>query len=327
MTDASVVPHSHSDLAQPESASLDRNPAAVYLAGLTSAHSRRNMRHNLDVIADLLTGGQADTLTVNWGAVRYQHAAAIRARLCEMYAPATVNMMLAALRGTLRAAWRLGYLSAEDYQRAVDIERVKGETLPVGRDLGAGEIQALVKTCAADDTPAGVRDAAIIGLLATCGLRRSELVKLGIADFDHDTGKIAVRGGKGRKDRTVYAAGGALAALVDWLAIRGDGPDPLFVPVNKGGHLTIKPMTDQAVYNMLHKRAKQAGVDDFSPHDLRRTFVGDLLDAGADIAIVQKLAGHASPITTSRYDRRPEDAKRAATAKLHFPYQRRKKLL
>jgi integrase len=122
---------------------------------------------------------------------------------------------------------------------------------------------------------------------------------------------------------------GAADALADWLAIRpedheheSEGGGPLFFPINKGGHILVGDrLTEQAIYKMLKKRAQEAGVKDFSPHDLRRTFVSDLLDAGADIATVQKMAGHANVTTTARYDRRPEEAKRKAAGLLHVPYR------
>jgi integrase len=71
---------------------------------------------------------------------------------------------------------------------------------------------------------------------------------------------------------------------------------------------------------MLRRRAIESGVPDFSPHDFRRTFVGEMLERGVDIATVANIAGHASVDTTRRYDRRPEETKKRAATKLHFPY-------
>ena len=65
-------------------------------------------------------------------------------------------------------------------------------------------------------------------------------------------------------------------------------------------------MTDQTVLDILQQRGKEVNLTSFSPHDFRRTFISNLLDRGADISTVQKLAGHASPVTTERYDRRGE---------------------
>lgn len=347
--DHSLVPSRayYPDLVVASPPPFDQHPAAVYLFGLASERSRRVMAQSLRTIAALLTGQDArtaDIFSLDWSAIRYPHTAALRTRLLEQYSPVTVNRTLSALRGVLKEAWRLGQLSAEAYQRAVDVQNVKAEIIPAGRELSDGEIFALVSVCKADKSPSGVRDAAIIGLLYTCGLRRAELAALNRADFDPETGKLFIRAGKGRKQRTVYVQGGALRALADWMAVVGvqgvglrptrfcEGGaksgseaapargEPLFVPVLKGGKIMRRRMSAQTIYDVLKKRARQAGVREFSPHDLRRTFVGDMLDRGVDIATVANIAGHASVDTTRRYDRRPEETKKQAAGKLHFPY-------
>ena len=323
MTETALTTTTPHDLQLATPLPLDRHPAAVYLASLSSERSRRVTAQALRAITALITGEdphQANILRLNWAALRYPHTAAIRARLAQDFRPATANRLLSALRGVLKEAWRLGYLSAEDYQRAVDVHNIQGETLPAGRELSPGELLALVEVCKADHTPAGVRDAAILGLLYTGGLRRAELVALEAADFEPESGKLSVRAGKGRKQRMVYVQGGALHALTDWLKIVQNDSGALFVPINKGGKLTHRRMNAQSIYDLLKKRGEQAGVKAFSPHDLRRTFVGDMLDRGVDIATVANIAGHASVDTTRRYDRRPEETKRQAANKLHFPY-------
>ncbi len=298
------------------------HPAAVYIMSLAPG-SRRTMKEALDTIAGILTDGRDDAVSLNWAGLRYQHTAAIREELAARYSPATANKMLSALRGVLKESWRLGMMTAEDYHRAADLKAVKGEKLPRGRALSHGEVRALFEVCGRDSSPAGTRDAAMLAVLYGAGIRRSECAALNLEDFDAETGALVIRAGKGRKDRIAYATNGSREALADWLGLRGNAPGALFCPINKGGRVTVRTMTDQSVFYVLKRRGEQAGVKSFSPHDMRRTFIGELLDAGADISTVQQLAGHANVTTTQRYDRRGEEVKRKAAELLHVPYSRR----
>jgi len=75
---------------------------------------------------------------------------------------------------------------------------------------------------------------------------------------------------------------------------------------------------------VLQKRAAESSVAAFSPHDFRRTFITELLDTGADVITVSRLAGHADPATTAKYDMRGEEVKRQAVARLKVPYRPRR---
>lgn len=293
---------------------LTGHPAAVYLSGLNIG-SRRTMTQALNAIASILTNGECDAMTLNWASLRYKHTAAIRAALLTNYAPATANKMLCAVRRVLKEALRLDLINLNDYAKAVDIRSIKVNPTLRGRALSRDEIAALMRVCLADTSSQGIRDAALIAILRAGGLRRAESVNLDLQDFNSN-GALKVREGKGGKHRTVYLPSSGVAIVESWLTVRGNVAGPLLCPIRKGGTLEIRRMTPQAVLVILRKRAKEAGINSFSPHDFRRTFCSDLLDSGTDIVTVQKLAGHASPVTTSKYDRRGEEPLRRAVEHL-----------
>lgn len=299
--------------------SLDpaRNPVVGYLARLGQS-SRRTMGSALDTIARLLSGEGATAARTPWHLLLPSHTGAVRSVLVDRYSPATANRMLAALRGVLKECWRLGLLNAETLERLRDLPAARGSRLAAGRHVGDAELADLFVACGT--SPRGLRDAALLALAFGGGLRRSEIVAVMIADVDFAEGGVRVVG-KGNKERQVFLASGGTGALEAWIAVRGKEPGPLLHPVRKGGHILRRMMSAQGVHDALRALARTAGVERLSPHDARRSWVGNLLDAGCDLATAQKLAGHASPNVTARYDRRPEAAKKRAALLLRLPYR------
>ena len=316
------------------------NPVAVYLAGLGNDRSRQTMYGYLKQLARFMTGNDEalPERDVPWHTLRYVHVSAIRSALTDKlhYKPKSANTALAALRGVLKACWRLGLMTAEEYHTARSVDAVTGETLPAGREITAGERAALFAICAADPSAAGRRDAALVALLYACMLRRAEASSLDLENYDREQGRFRIVG-KRRKERFIYVtASGVAEALDDWLVVRAQAlpadSGPLFVPTGRGGRIqvrfsdgeTLPRLSAHAIYATLERRRQQAGIAvKLTPHDFRRTGIGDLLDAGIDLALVSRLVGHSQVETTAKYDRRPEEAKRKAASALHVPYVRR----
>ena len=306
------------------------DPVYAYIDGLSPA-SQEAIWKRLRTVARLFD--IVDPATFPWHHLRAAQVARIRQRLMQPYgptdkraAPATVNLTLAVFRGIAREAPNANALTDEEYRRIREVKADKGERLPRGRAVPAGELTALVRACARNVNAAGLRDTAMLAALYTGGLRRSELAALTVEDYTPTPPALRVLHGKNDKQRTVPIPASAAAALDAWLELRGRAPGALFVPIDQAGRIAddangagLRGMTAYAIYKMLNKRARQAGIPPLTPHDMRRTFVGDLLTAGNDISAVQRMAGHASVTTTQRYDRRGEEVMRRAADTLHFP--------
>jgi integrase/recombinase XerC len=142
------------------------------------------------------------------------------------------------------------------------------------------------------------RDAAVLELLYSSGLRVSELVGINLNDIDLKNLTVKVLG-KGNKERIVPVGSKAAHALDEYLRERlgmNPGGDHLFVNT-RGDRLNVR-----SVDRIIRKYALIAGIPkNVSPHVLRHTFATHLLGGGADLRAIQEMLGHKSLSTTQRY--------------------------
>ena len=304
------------ELGAPRGINLAEHPVAVYLSQL-GEDSRPTMKSGLTKIASLVDQ-RATYWTLPWPKLRFQHTQALRSALVSSYSERTVNRMLSALRGVLKAAWQLGQIDTEDYQRALDFKSMNTADLPpAGRSVSIDEIRTILRAVAEQDPPRSWRDQALFIVMFAGGLRRQETSTLDTAQYDPSTGAIKVQRGKRGKFRETYLAEGYRPWIEPWFQFQKDrGCVPLFVRWDRDKGPTTRRLGRAGVDHVLGELVTLSGIADLTPHDLRRTFATDLLENGADILMVQKLMGHADVKTTAIYDRRGEKGKRAAVEKL-----------
>ncbi len=265
---------------------------------------------------------------VVWPQVDRTQFAALRSWLAEHHAPGTGNSTLSAVRGVLLECVRAGTLSRDAFERIIDVKPIRGSRELRGRAVPSDELARLFTTARKIRGPIGLRHAAMLGVMYGGGLRRTEVCRLELAaysvelvDVDGATvesGTLRIIG-KGNVERIVPLPAGATAAIAAWLRARGAEPGPLFCHVRK---LTVNPsrwLHPASMYRSVKVLQKRAQVKSVSPHDFRRSYASDLLDAGADVPTVQKLLGHADPVTTVRYDRRGERSRRRAAQLIKVP--------
>lgn len=180
--------------------------------------------------------------------------------------------------------------------------------------LTTGEIDRII--AAVDGTtPKEIRDAAMLEVLYSCGLRVSELTSLRIRDLFFGEGYIRVTG-KGDKQRLVPISSTARERIHRYLEVRRSaraGEETLFLN-NRDSSLTRV-----MIFTILREAARRAGIEKkISPHTFRHSFATHLLEGGASIRQVQELLGHESILTTEIYTHL-DDSHLRQTVEEHLP--------
>jgi integrase/recombinase XerC len=226
-------------------------------------------------------------------------------------AEATVNRRLAAIKSLVKYAQKIGKCEWS-------LEEVTGEKAKAYRDTSGVDRDAYRSILEGCDrsTLQGQRNYAILRLLWDNALRRGEVAKLSVADFDGEARSLTILGkGRGTQKERVSLSAAAVEAIEVWLAnFPNWGKDqPLFIALDNAhrGHR----LTGNAIYNLVFEAAQKAGIKKrFSPHRCRHSSITAALDAtDGNVREVQKLSRHKNISTLLIYDDHRTDAQQKVT--------------
>lgn len=271
-----------------------------WLATKRSPHTRRVYRRDIEnFLADLGTElGKFLTLDRHKA---FELVSRYKGELIQKgLKSATINRRLAAIKSLVSFSYNCGH---SEFM----LEAIKSEKMSAYRDTTGIDPEAFKRVLGGIDreTVKGVRDYALLILLWSNALRRSEVSKANIGDFDPVTKTLRIFGkGRGNQSEIVSLGSGTVNAIESWLSARGEtNPDKaLFCSVNPGyrdGRLCT-----QGIYNIVSDRCQSAGITKpMSPHRIRHSSITAALEAtGGDVRRVQKLSRHSSLNTLLIYD-------------------------
>lgn len=296
---------------------------ARFISQYPKQESRRTMLGALDRIAATFSDDQTKGRDFPWELlIDDDLAKQVWSSVLKKYEPATAKRDASALKVMLQCCWRVGLLSHEQYVSASSFaSTVVSDGELKGRTLEEEEIARLINYLDPTAHQAlQARDAAVILLMASTGARRNEIAHIDLKDLDLEGSRVRLIVTKNGHPRDAWLHTSTVAALEMWLAVRGDKPGSLLVPLSR----TCRPLIDRRlsahqIWKIVGRRAQACGVGHLTPHDMRRYLVSTLLDQGVDLTLVSRIVGHKDPATTAKYDRRPAERCREAVANLRLP--------
>ena len=229
---------------------------------------------------------------------------AIRAWLASLVqqgkSRSTISRRTASIRSFTAWAYRRGYLDSDP---GLLVTSARGDQkLPqVQTPSDTAELLSYAATRTREEnSPAAIRDWAILETIYATGIRVSEVCSLDTTSIDQQGMTLRVIG-KGNKERVVPFTRACLSALQAWLS----HGRPSLAILEAGRALFVgdkgRRIDPRVIRAMIHRMCAQAGVRDLAPHALRHTAATHILAGGADLRAVQEMLGHSSLQTTQRY--------------------------
>ncbi|MCS5635491.1 MAG: tyrosine-type recombinase/integrase [Myxococcota bacterium] len=335
----------------PEEIEKGRTALTRYLETTKAGDPRSLAVEALDVLAAVMSDGRCTARTFPWQQVRGYHAALslsiikkpgapsrVEGLLCrhddtrkfqqvpERYSVKQIHKMNSGLTRIIEECRNVGFLDDEEFELAQHRGKEKNKRKPgLERRISEGEVRALIAASAMDTSVRGPRDALMIGLAYSGGLRTIDLVNLNLDDlhFDGKSGKVTVRfrvpGAK--RARRVPLRNDQLISLEDWLAARNRESGPLFCPIGRAGAIERKRMSAAEMRELCDKRADRAGVLPFAPNDLARSGLLARTPAKRRSGQSATPVARVSPLYEDESQDSGNPEQRAA--RIHFPYRAR----
>jgi integrase/recombinase XerC len=298
-------------------ASAQQDLIADLLADKRSENTKRAYKKDLNDFFVTITGGKASPELINQflSLTRFEavkvglqyKASMIERGLTE----ATINRRLAAVRSLVKYAKMIGLCEWV-------LSDVQGEKIKSYRDTSGISVEQMAGMLKVPDrsTAKGKRDYAMLRMFWEIALRRGEVVKINIEDFDPEMCTVAILGkGKGTQKENMTINEKTRDAVLEWLETRSNmTPNtPLFVAMDRA--YAGNRLTGEGIAKFVKKMAAAAGITKkMSPHRLRHSSISAALEAtNGNVAMVQKLSRHAKIETVMVYEDRRVNQQKQVT--------------
>lgn len=301
------------------------NPVNRYLhSGNASDRSVKHRRHLLERVRRMLIESGMDNQWRNvplpqfpWHCVDEAVATTFADLVADRYRNHhTRGNAVSTLRSILRHCATVGLITSGQGGKLLEcLPSPSAPSQRAGRCIEADVLTSLLRAALDQGGPTGLSDAAMIAILASTGVRISELAQITIAAVDLQKRSITIKRTKGGRRHVVWLHPSAAEQVRSWIDVRGDVDGALFFSGRHPG----QPLHISSIRARLQRVQQLAGITVmYSSHDFRRTLITQLLRSGTDPFVVARLVGHKDVSTTLLYDRRTEAEDRAAIDGLDF---------